>query len=234
MQFYFILVSPQRPENIGAAARAMNTMGFDNMRLVNAGDFLGDRALELAHGSDHILKNAAIFESFEAAIADLDFVIGATARRRKGRQEYFSGEELPPLLASKKASIHNVGIVFGREDRGLLNEQINRCDALVALTMRAAYPSLNLAQAVMVFAYILSPFVLQPAKALPTPPATAEFLSLKKRIRTLFIDIGLDNNPNIFDRLLEKMAHLSQEDVHLLHSLCSRLEKILQSQNDAH
>ena len=106
MNFPFILVAPQLPENIGAAARAMNTMGFDDLRLVTPCDYLCEQARRLAHCSTHILENATVHESFNDAIQDLDFIVGATARRRGKRQEYFSGEELPGMLQQKGSTIH--------------------------------------------------------------------------------------------------------------------------------
>ncbi|MBN1480170.1 tRNA/rRNA methyltransferase [candidate division KSB1 bacterium] len=225
MNIYFILVSPQLAENVGAAARAMNTMGFDHLRLVTPCDHLCQRARWVAHASQHILEEASVYSSLAEAIIDLDFVIGTTTRRRGKRREYFAGAELPQLLESKGSAISKVGILFGREDRGLLNEEIEKCDALVALSMRAPYPSLNLAQAVMVFAYILSPFVLTMKKKKQSPPPANEFKSLKNRIFRLFMVSELDDNPNIVNRLLERMAHLSEEDIHMLHSVCARLER---------
>ncbi len=227
MQFTFILVEPKLPENVGAAARAMKTMGFGDMRLVNPCDHLGERARWMAHGSNDILEKATVFESFAQATADLDFIVGATARRRGIRQDYFTGDELLHLLRSKGKTVRRVGVAFGREDRGLLNEEIAMCDALASAPMSASYPSLNLAQAVMVFAYILSPFVLKVNRGKARRPHGNEFRALKNRVRALFTRIDLHRTPNIVNRLLERMAALTEEDVHLLHSVCARLEEKL-------
>jgi tRNA/rRNA methyltransferase len=200
-------------------------MGFEHFRLLSPCDFLSERARWVAHGSQHILENAAVFDHFAESTQDLDFIIGATARRRGTRREYFSGEELPHLIQSKGDAIRDIGLVFGCEDRGLLNDENAVCDALVTLNMRAPYPSLNLSQAVMVFAYILSPLVLQaPIKKLTTLQEN-EFKSLKNRIKNIFALVGLDQNPDIVNRLLERLVFLSGEDVHLLHSVCARLER---------
>lgn len=98
--------------------------------------------------------------------------------------------------------------------------------------MRAPYPSLNMAQAVMVFAYILSPLVLDPPEKVLESPSKGEFASLKKRIHAIFTEIGLEQNPNIVNRLLERMGHLSEEDVHLLHSVCTKLERKINVQEN--
>ena len=79
MEIHFILYKPAVPGNVGAAARAIKTMGFKHLRLINPCNHLGDEALMLAHGSHDILHSAALFEDFESAKADLDLVICTTA-----------------------------------------------------------------------------------------------------------------------------------------------------------
>ena len=80
MEICFILYKPAVPGNVGAAARAMNTMGFSHMRLINPCNHLGDEARMLAHGSHHILENATVHKTFEEAVGDLDLVICTTAK----------------------------------------------------------------------------------------------------------------------------------------------------------
>ena len=82
MNISFILVEPAVPENIGAAARAIKTMGFNDLRLVNPCDHLDMRAKMLAHASHEILENAKIFTNLSDAIADLDFTIATSAKQR--------------------------------------------------------------------------------------------------------------------------------------------------------
>jgi len=120
----FILVNPAVPENIGASARAMNTMGFHDLRLVNPCNFLNEKARMLAHGSHSILENATVFSSLEKAVRDIDFVIGTTAKRRSAKEDYYSANLLSGYLAKKGDSISTIAIVFGKEESGLTNEEI--------------------------------------------------------------------------------------------------------------
>ncbi len=83
----FILVEPQLPENIGAAARALKTMGFQHLRLVRPVEHLSERALWVAHGSQELLKAAQLYDALEEAVADLDFCIGTTVRPRHARRQ---------------------------------------------------------------------------------------------------------------------------------------------------
>ena len=82
MEVSFILVEPAGPENVGAAARAIKTMGFDDLRLVNPCDHLDMKARMLAHASNDILENAKVYQSFEEAIKDIDFVFATSAKQR--------------------------------------------------------------------------------------------------------------------------------------------------------
>ncbi len=82
MKICIILNHPTTPENIGAAARALKTMGFSDLRLVDPCDHLSDRAHWLAHGSEDILESAQVFNSITAAISDIDFLIGTSAKKR--------------------------------------------------------------------------------------------------------------------------------------------------------
>ena len=156
INFHFILVEPALPENIGAAARAMKTMGFHSLRLVNPADHLCERARWVAHGSNDILDRAALFSDFDSAIADIDLLVGTTVRRRGFKRNYYPVSELISVIKNKTDFIKSVGLVFGPEKSGLTNEQLKRCDVVSTIPMKNPFPSLNLAQAVMVYAFGLS------------------------------------------------------------------------------
>ena len=104
MQVFFILYRPAVPGNVGAAARAMNTMGFSGLRLIEPCDHLGKEARMLAHGSQHILENATLHDSFESASKDLDLVICTTAKGRTAKHEYHSSREIRQLSKKKPKS----------------------------------------------------------------------------------------------------------------------------------
>ncbi len=151
---FFILVEPQTPGNIGAASRALKTMGFRNLLLVNPGEFITPEARWMAHASEDILEGAQLFPSLREAIADKHFVVATTQRPRGFHLPYFSAKE----LAEKAVPVsqdHRIAIVFGREQTGLTNEELALCDAVSTVPAFTRHPSLNLAQTVMIYCYEL-------------------------------------------------------------------------------
>lgn len=146
----FILIRPQLPENIGAVARAMANFSLDKLRLVSPLVSVTDpKALATSAGADYLLQEAAVFESFEEAIADLDFVYGTCATQRHMIKTYISLREATSSLSDHK----NVGIVFGPERTGMTNEEISFCHAILQIPVNPHFSSLNLAQAVILIAY---------------------------------------------------------------------------------
>ena len=115
MQISFVLVEPAVPENVGASARALKTMGFSSLYLVNPCDHLSGPARWLAHASGEILENARIFNSLEQALDEFDFVIGTTAKRRSVKVDYYPLDQIPSFLNKKQNIIQNLAVVFGRE-----------------------------------------------------------------------------------------------------------------------
>jgi len=152
---YFILVEPKESGNIGSAARAMNNMDFHNLRLVNPPSLDTDEARMFAHGSREILKNAQSFASLEEAVSDMQYVVGTTRRRGRRRGAYVPVDEGTEKLYQIAAE-NKVAILFGREDRGILNEEVDRCGFLMTIPANKKQPSINLAHAVMIIAYELS------------------------------------------------------------------------------
>jgi len=177
----FVLVRPSHPANIGAAARAIRTMGFTRLVLVQPHRFPDHEATALAAGADAVLGQAIVVPDLVSAIADCELVLGCTARRRG-----VALEELSPRGAARRAlaapPAAEVAIVFGNERTGLENDELMRCHAAVHIPSDPSFSSLNLAQAVQVLAYELRLASLDtsdesteaPPKA--DPPATAEQL----------------------------------------------------------
>lgn len=225
MQIHFILVEPAVPQNVGASARAMNTMGFQSMRLVNPCDHLSKKARMLAHGSNHILESAQVYSSLAAAAEGLDLLIGTTANTsRTGKQDYYSSTELAQILSAKEGSLQQVGLIFGREESGLTNEELQLCDIASSIPLAVSYPSINLGQAVMLYAYSLSSLRLSPepeAKQEVVPEAS--YGALKEKASLLLQHTGLDQNPTKANRILERLALAGPTDIKLLHTVCSAL-----------
>jgi len=228
MEIVFILVEPAVPGNIGSVARAINTMGYSGLRLVNPGDHLDEEALKFAHGSHHILESASVFNSFQAASEDVDFLIATTARRRSAAWDYYSCEELPELVEKKGAAIARTGLVFGREESGLPNEIIRKCDAVSSIPMKSSYPSLNLSQAVMVYAYTLFSKGLYSQEGVSdTIPPEEGLGSLKVKLRRILAITGMNKNQTLTRRIMERIVAMGEDDIHLAHSFCNRLLETL-------
>lgn len=223
MIFKFLLIEPSTPGNVGAAARAIKTMGFDQLCLVNPCDHLSDEARWLAHGSLDILEKAEVFPNFKAAIEGLDLVIGTTAKQRSVKEDYLPLSQIKNVLKNKYQSIEKIGIVFGREDSGLRNEELKMCDLVSTIPLKTAYPSLNLAQSVMLYAYELSE--LEAPQKKPTFDEKNSINVLKHKVEELLQHIDMKEDSNIYTRILERLMLLSDTDVHLLHSICNKISK---------
>jgi TrmH family RNA methyltransferase len=152
----FILYKPAVPGNIGASARAMKTMGFSELRLIDPADYLSGEAKMMAHGSHDILENCKVYDTYDNAIADISFVICTTAKRRSAKVDYIPAPQLARFIAGKSAVTGKIAVVFGSEESGLPNEILLKANVGVTIPMATEYPSLNLSQAVMTIAYELS------------------------------------------------------------------------------
>jgi tRNA/rRNA methyltransferase len=149
-----ILVEPQLGDNIGATARAMANFGLSRLRLVKPRDgWPNPRAWVAASGADRVLDQAALFDTLEAAIGDLTFVLATTARAHDQAKPVVSPQEAAALMAPRIAAGETVGVVFGRERYGLENHEVALADRIVTLPVNPAFASLNLAQAVLIVAY---------------------------------------------------------------------------------
>ncbi len=225
MELYFILVKPAVPGNIGSAARAIKTMGFSHLRLITPADYLGPEARMLAHASGDILERAEVFNGLKQAISDLDITVATTAKTRDARGRYILGSALPELIRSKGKTVARVGLVFGREESGLTKEEIRMCDLVSSIPMKVPYPSLNLGQSVMIYAYIMASSAL--AEQAVTKPCVDQegFRAMMVKSERLLKDLHIESNPALYNRIMERLASLEEDDIHLIHSILNRLLK---------
>ena len=154
-----VLVGTTHPGNIGAAARAMKNMGFRHLSLVKPKEFPSDVATYRSKAAKDILENALIFNNLQEAVVDCELVIGTSARDRKVPWPILSPKESAEEV-SKSLKIHKIAIVFGREDRGLTNEELGLCNYHVHIPTDPEYSSLNLSQAVQILVYEIRMAVL--------------------------------------------------------------------------
>ncbi|CAM3346860.1 tRNA (cytosine(32)/uridine(32)-2'-O)-methyltransferase TrmJ [Halomonas lysinitropha] len=150
-----VLIGTSHPGNIGGTARAMHNMGLSDLALVAPRcEPLTADTVSRASGADHIVHDARTVETLEQAVTDCTLVVGASARSRTLPWPMITpralAERLPAELASSEA---RVALVFGREDSGLSNAELQRCHAHVNIPTNPDFSSLNLAAAVQVLAY---------------------------------------------------------------------------------
>jgi tRNA/rRNA methyltransferase len=149
-----ILVRPQMGENIGAAARAMLNFGLTRMRVVAPRDgWPSPKAVAMASGAGRVLDQAGLFPDLRAAIADCDYVIATTARGRELTKPVLSPERAMEVARALSAEGKRVAILFGPERAGLENEDIALANAIVTVPVNPDFPSLNLAQCVLLMGY---------------------------------------------------------------------------------
>ncbi|MDF1573585.1 MAG: TrmH family RNA methyltransferase [Bacteroidales bacterium] len=224
MEIHFILYKPAVPGNIGSAARAIKTMGFSHLRLIEPCKHLNDEALMLAHGSHDILQSAQVYDDYEAAVEDLDLVICTTAKGRTAKHEYHSSREILSFLENKAEFLKKVGILFGTEESGLPNSLILKSDMAMSIPMAGPYPSLNLAQSVMIAAYELSPLNPLDKPGAPLFKSGEGWATLKKQTEQLLSSSGIPAGSPLYHRIMERMATVGARDIPLFLSVLSRIQ----------
>ncbi len=154
-----VLVEPSHPGNIGAVARAMKTMGLTRLCLVKPNRYPSAEATARASGADDLLYSAEVVDSLDEALTGCTLVLGTSARERE-----IAWPRLTPRECAEKviniAAGSRVALVFGRENSGLTNWEMDRCNYLVKIPSNPAYSSLNLAAAVQIICYELLHAVL--------------------------------------------------------------------------
>lgn len=155
-----VLIGTKHPGNIGAAARAMKTMGLRQLYLVKPAEFPSPKALAMSSNADDLLAEAIVVDSLEQALTGCGLVIGTSARQRKLPWPLLAPRECAELM-TKHSMTQTVALIFGREDTGLLNEELDRCHYHVTIPANPEYSSLNLAAAVQVLSYELRVASLQ-------------------------------------------------------------------------
>lgn len=153
--FKIVLIETSHPGNIGAVARAMKNMAMSELRLVSPKIFPSADATARASGANDILSSAVICDSLQEAIADCQVVLGASARDRTISWSELTAKEVATRFVAEEQSKANIAIVFGRENSGLKNHELDICHHLLRIPCNSDYSSLNLAAAVQVVCYEL-------------------------------------------------------------------------------
>ena len=157
MEIAVILVEPKYAGNVGAVARIMKNFGFSKLLLINPSFSLdSDECRKFAMHAQEIIDNAELLQSFNEALKKMDFVVGTTSIESKNDKHHLRKAILARDFAKEIYKMEGkIGIAFGREDYGLLNEEIKKCDLLVKIPTSEQYPALNLSHAVCILLYEL-------------------------------------------------------------------------------
>ncbi len=229
-----VLVAPSHPGNIGAAARAMHTMGLSRLVLVNPRRFPDPEAVALASGATTVLDRAEIVATLDAALAGCAMAVGLSARPRE-----FAGRVLAVREASAEAIGHathgDVAFVFGTEMSGLSNAELARCGIVATIPANADYASLNLAAAVQVAAYELRLAVAggDVWRAPRFEPATVDEVETLHAHGAATLAAMRFLDPRMPKRLLPRLrrlfsrAALEKEEVNILRGILARIDQLL-------
>jgi tRNA/rRNA methyltransferase len=229
-----VLVAPSHPGNIGAAARAMLTMGLTRLVLVAPRRFPDSEATALASGATAVLDNASVVATLDAALAGSVAAIGLSARPRE-----FAGRVLPVREAAAEAiglSVHgDVAFVFGTEMSGLSNAELARCGIVGTIPANAEYASLNLAAAVQIVAYELRVAATggNVWRAPRFEPATVDEIEALYAHGTSTLAAVRFLDPRMPKRLLPRLrrlfarAGLEKEEVNILRGILARIDQLL-------
>ncbi|HSP31735.1 MAG TPA: RNA methyltransferase [Halomonas sp.] len=239
-----VLIGTSHPGNIGGVARAMHNMGLADLALVAPRcEVITQDSISRASGADHLLHQARVHTTLEDAVADCTLAVGASARSRTLPWPMLSPRELADRLPAEcQPEGARVALVFGREDSGLTNAELQRCHAHVHIPTNADFSSLNLAAAVQVLAYEcrmawLSQANLNQADAPSAAPSVNEELATHAELEHYFEHlertlIGIDfHDPAQPRQLMARLRRLylrarpERMEMNILRGILSATEK---------
>ena len=236
-QFRIVLCKTSHPGNIGSVARAMKTMGFLDLYLVNPKDFPSRHAQALACGAEDILQKATLVTSLESALENINHVIGFTARKRELTQPHKNVRDLSKQLINE-ANNNKIAIVFGNETNGLSNLELQHCQSLGFIDANSKYSSLNLAHAVQIVCHEIRMVSELPIKNKILKKITKKYVShdlqngFYKHLEEILDEIGFLKKIQA-DRLMMRLrllfnrTQMEKEEVNILRGILSEIQKKL-------
>lgn len=235
-----VMVNTSHAGNIGSAARAMKTMGFKHLVLVEPKEFPSQEAITLAAGAGDVLENAQVVNTLQEAVADCALVVGASARSRSLPWPLVNPREMAHQVLALPSS-EKTAVVVGRERSGLTNEELAICQCHVHIPSNPEYSSLNVASAVQVLCYelVMSSVSLE-ARDKPAfgvewdqkPANSGQLESLFDHWQKTLVDIDfLDpNNPRTLMSKIRRLVLRAQPDeveANILRGMLSQVDKTI-------
>lgn len=234
----FVLVGTQHPGNIGAAARAMKTMGLARLVLVAPEKGVDEEARRRAAGAEDLLDQAPVHATLAEAVADCQLVVGCTARSRR-----VALEELLPAVGGQQALTaagagDEVAIVFGRERTGLTNDELELCHRAIHIPSNPDFSSLNLGAAVQVLAYEVRMALLGDQATVAAEPGFREQAATHEQVEGFYrqlgdtldmIDFHKGRSPDSAMRKLRRLfgkAALTEQEVRLLRGVLADAQRM--------
>jgi TrmH family RNA methyltransferase len=238
MPLVVVLHRPQDLVNIASVIRIMKNFALRDLRLVAPAEYDAYRVEGIAHKTGDVLKRVQVFEALDPALADCHHVVGFTARQRSAKRNAQRPRDAAgEMLAAGETAL--VALLFGPEDKGLTNEELDRCHRIVTIPTSADYASLNLAQAVAVMAYELflargtPPFKPPRRSADPATQEQLERLFADARRALEAIDFFKTRNPEPIMRTVREVLHrppLDAREVELARAMCIELTKVVRGE----
>ncbi|MCE5333106.1 MAG: RNA methyltransferase [Desulfobacteraceae bacterium] len=224
-----VLNSPHYPENIGAAARAVKNMGIPRLVVVNPIDCDLTKILRMAtHNAEDVVADMEVYDSLEDALASFHYVVGTTARMGSHRQFVRQPRQLAQELIEISQK-NRVAVLFGTESRGLSNEDLTYCDALLNIPT-ADFSSINLAQSVMIVTYELYQASSEERKGfVPRLANRGELEGMYKHLKETLTKINFINpeNPDYWMMSMRRFfsrVQLRGRDVQLVRGVCRQID----------
>jgi len=225
-----ILVNPSHPGNIGAAARAMKTMGLEHLYLVKPKYFPHVDATARAAGADDILESAIITDSLADALKGSSVVFGTSVRLRDLSLPKVTPKEAAQIIIKEEK--HSVAIVFGRENNGLSNDELEQCNYHLYIPTNPNFSSLNLAAAVQLIAYeikIIQQSIAPPATDVQKLANAEEMQSFYQHLQQILVMIkflDLKNPRKVLSRLkiLFNRARVQKNEINILRGILSAIQ----------
>lgn len=228
-KFRIVLCQTSHPGNIGAAARAMKTMGLSQLYLVQPKKFPHAEASAMSVGAADLLEQAEVCDTLEQALSGCAFAIGLSARKRQLSHELMSARAAAAEAANIATAQHTVALVFGTEMSGLSNEELDLCQLLAMIPTNPDFSSLNLAAAVQVMSYELRLAAIDNAAVIAENPAlplasNEDVERMYHHLEQTLVQIGFLNaaEPGRLMQRLRRMyarARLEKEEVNILRGI---------------